>query len=497
MRPEASHYTDLIHALRRLIPHSLRQHNLPGLNISVAVHGQVILDEGFGYADLARRTPMTARHVTHAGSMSKLYTATAIMQLIEGGALELYAPVNRYLPDFQIQNPLGEREITLYDLLTHRSGINGGVDVDCDFVLTRPLSEGLRLRYQKPMLNAYNGALLPLWSARVGEKFQYSNLGTATLGYVVEKNNPEGLDFTTYILKHIMEPLGMASSLQPVTQDANSVPGHIRANFSTGYASFQDCLIPTPQLFIGDYPAGSLLTTPGDHLRLLLAFMNGGEYDGKRILKPESVQRMLAVQVKVADTLSVGLMWRHTPLDGLDFFGHSGEYMFGWSNISLACPQLGLALVVCANRWNMVGDRNSAGVDIARFIAAWLKQDASGKRRRPPDRAWAWQVSYVRGLLMVNELIGVLGVPSPLTDEMLDAMTNGARPHPGRPEAGSWDAEGFRAGVEDMRNVMMTPQAIQAFLESEACRVPYEELLFMYREIDPTGTQPLIPFMAA
>ena len=97
----------VIQTLREFISHSLRHHNVPGLNIALALGGKIILEEGFGCADLAKQVPMTAQTVTRAGSMSKLYAATAVMQLVEADVMQLHEPINRYLPDFQINNPLG------------------------------------------------------------------------------------------------------------------------------------------------------------------------------------------------------------------------------------------------------------------------------------------------------------------------------------------------------------------------------------------------------
>src|SRR6185295_19881058 len=81
-------------------------------------------ERGYGWADLAKQTPMTPATVTRAGSMSKTYTGTAVMQLVEQGVLGLDQPVNQYLRDFKVTNPLGPRDITVRDLLTHTGGLS-------------------------------------------------------------------------------------------------------------------------------------------------------------------------------------------------------------------------------------------------------------------------------------------------------------------------------------------------------------------------------------
>ena len=115
----------LFAALKADIPEIIRIIGTPGLNLAIARRGQVIYEDGFGFADLERKIPMTAETVTHSGSMGKTYTATAVMQMVERGILGLDEPVNRYLPGWKIVNLLGGREVTVRDLLTHRSGLTG------------------------------------------------------------------------------------------------------------------------------------------------------------------------------------------------------------------------------------------------------------------------------------------------------------------------------------------------------------------------------------
>jgi CubicO group peptidase (beta-lactamase class C family) len=103
----------------------MRQSGTPGLNVALARGGRIIWEAGFGFADVARKIPMTPATVMRSGSMGKTYTATAVMQLVERGVLGLHQPINTYLKGFKAVNPLGERDITVHDLLTHRSGWRG------------------------------------------------------------------------------------------------------------------------------------------------------------------------------------------------------------------------------------------------------------------------------------------------------------------------------------------------------------------------------------
>jgi CubicO group peptidase (beta-lactamase class C family) len=260
--------------LEEYIPEAMTVTGTPGLNVALAVQGKPIWERGFGYADLHRREPMRADTVTRAGSMAKLYTATAVMQLVEERLVGLYDPISRYFNDFDVTNPLGEREVTPYDLLTFRSGLARDT---CDASLTRPppLGQHLAHGYASPVLQEY-GKTIPRWSTKVGEAYQYSNFGIATLGYLVEVTNRESLSFSAYVHRRIIDPLGMTSTVLPPSME--SLPrGDARLHrLSTGYAKLGNLYVEAPLMESAAFPCSGLLTTPADHLRLLMALLDGG-----------------------------------------------------------------------------------------------------------------------------------------------------------------------------------------------------------------------------
>jgi CubicO group peptidase (beta-lactamase class C family) len=484
----------LVAGLTDIIPPIMRQNHIPGLNLALALNGRVIWEQGFGLADLDRKTPMDAGTVTRAGSMAKLYTGVAVMQLVERGVLGLDDPINAHLFEFKMTNPLGAREITVRDLLTHHSGLTGDA-AGSDFKLPRPLGEHLRWQLNRPMLPGYSGTVLPLWSAKVGEKYEYSNLGFGALGYLVENLNPEGLSFSDYVQTHILEPLGMGSSQLPPAQDARHLRPEIRERLSTGYAMYGGVHVPTPAVHFATYPAGGLVATPGDHVRLLLALQNEGSFAGRRLLKPESVRQMLTPQASTTGKRAIGLAVHLNQL-AVDesTFGHNGSHMYGWSATSIACPGLDFALVVATNQWDMVSPAKHyiAGDQIGRYVTAWLKRERSAAHRPVPPASWPWKVSYVVGLSMVEQLVGILGPESPLETSAVAEMAAGGRDLTG---GVLWDEDGFRAGVRDMLAVEMTPSGIQSFLESERLGVRLEELEVIYAEIGVTAGR-LLPSFA-
>jgi CubicO group peptidase (beta-lactamase class C family) len=462
--------------LDELVPRVLRVTGTPGVSLAIASGGQAVFERGYGLADVASGRPMTPETVTHAGSMSKLYTAVAVLQLVEAGRLALDEPVETYF-DFAVENPLGGRPITIRDLMQHTSGLTPDA-AGCDVEEYVPLGELIRDGYARETFDDYDGTL-PRWSAKVGERWQYSNFGISTLGYLVELTNPDGLSHADYVRTRILDPLGMASSDFP----PRWLPGYVRDGIlerrSTGYAGYGPLMLPTLPIYISSYPAGALLTTPGDHLKLLLALAAGGSYGGTCILRPESVEAMLTPAVPMGDGGFTGLVGQITRRNREQAFGHWGAIMWGWWNVSLAFPRLDLAVVVSCNRWDMLRYTDplapTAPSLLVDLVSGFVAREQRGLPGSPPQ-SWDWKTAYALGVSLAERTVGVLGVRSPLTPELIDPIA-GAAP----------DADGFRAGVADLLPEPHTAAAAAAFLASDRVAVPPAELALIHAELGGRG----------
>jgi CubicO group peptidase (beta-lactamase class C family) len=425
------------------VPEVLRVTGAPGVSVAVALEGEPACVKAWGWHDVAAKTPLTPASIFPAGSMTKLYTAIAVLQLVERGVIGLHDPVRAHLPGVPVVNPLGAREITVHDLLTFRSGL--AVDTTaCSLAPPPPLAEHVATALGQRHGREY-GRTVPRWASRVGERYHYANLGMSTLGLLVERMNPGRLPFAGYVQQHVIGPLGMRRTR---LDDWTGPPPADRA---TGYAVFDGLLVPTPPLRSADFPANGLQTIPADHLRLLLALLGGGDLDGARILAPETFARMLAPQVRMdeGDGLWPGSDWWTglvaimSNLGRRDMhFGHAGSHMWGWWHVSRAYPALDCALVVCGNAWDMLRWHNPANLDatalIADGIAAWVAGD------RADERSWVYKRSLAAGLLLAERTRGGLGVEEPLAGELVDALVEGAR--------GDLDPEGFRTGLRAAAN---------------------------------------------
>jgi CubicO group peptidase (beta-lactamase class C family) len=424
--------TSLEASLDEAVPELLRMTGTPGLSIAVALDGEPAIVRAWGAHDLAGGRPLTPASIFPAGSMTKLYTAVAVLQLVEAGAIGLHDPVSAHLDGIRCANPLGAREITVYDLLTFRSGLATDTTA-CSLEPPPPLAEHVARSLAAGHGPEYAGGV-PRWGAPVGTRYHYANLGVSLLGLLVERRNPDGLALPEYVRARVLEPLGMESSWLSAWDE----PPH--PDRASGYACFgPELTVPTPELRSADWPANGLHTTPADHLRLLLALADGGG----PLLERGTVRLMLTPQVSMAGGDGVfpdsgwwtGLVAIMSGLGTrLAHFGHPGSHMWGWWCISRAYPRLGCAVVACVNGWDMLRWHNPSNRDAAVMAVELVAEHAAAARGdEPPARSWRWKRSYVAGALMAERTAGGLGV-----DGEPELHLDGAR---------GVDPDGFRAGL--------------------------------------------------
>lgn len=469
----------LIDALRDFVPHVVRAQGTPGLNLALGYRGRLIWEAGFGYADVASEKSMTPETVYHSGSLGKTYTATAVMQLVDLGILSLDDAINEHLP-FEVSNPLGERDITVHDLLTHRSGLSSG-GAKGVWHKPMPLAEALRESFDSDM-SPVGGGVTPFWVARVGDRYNYSNPGLATLGLIVETVNPEGLSFADYVQKHVMDPLGMESSQYPPAQHRDYVRPEIWEQMSTGYARMGSALIPTIPLYFSHYPAGGVLAKPADHLRLLMAMLAGGRYNDYQVLEAETVEQMLTPQHdELGPGLDLGLVWllRDHGQPTMSF-SHAGGHMFGWRTDGWGWPDLDVSVVVASNQWSLPDSAPDVSL-IPPFIENWMLYASPDFEISPPSEEWTWKVSYVRGVVYAAMFRMYVGVPGEMPQNALDHALRSTRMLDGARQ--DWDEEAFRQGVADIRRAGFGYVAVTGFWASDLCRVTEEEARRILREL--------------
>lgn len=306
--PSAPHEltrADLEAFLDALIPSQIENRNFAGVVIGTVKDDQVLLTKGYGYADFANKKPVSSSETLfRPGSISKLFTATAVLQLVEQGKLELDRNVNDYL-DFAIPQTYAE-PITLRRLLTHTAGFEETL-------------KNLFVSDEKSMrpLRDYLVSAMPARIYPPGKIPSYSNYGLSIAGYIVQRISGE--KFEDYVAAHILKPLKMDHSTF-----AQPLPQSLVRDMSNGYIAGTEK--PRPFEFVQAAPAGSLSATADDMCRFMLAFLKKGALEGTTVLQPGSVEQMEARQFESHPGLnSLGLVLMEYSMNGFKAWGHGGD----------------------------------------------------------------------------------------------------------------------------------------------------------------------------
>lgn len=343
--------------LEEFIQTEMQLKNIPGLSASITKEGNVIWRGTFGWADLESlpKQPVVEDTLFMLASVSKTVTATAIMQLWEEGLFDLDDPINLYLPFFSVAHPdFPFMDITFRMLFTHTSGIDDNWDLMPIYQGDSPYPLGTYLReYLTPGGSLYDPDL-NFCSWKPGTDYEYSNIGIALVGYLVETISK--MEFDEYCQQNIFQPLGMNESSFFL---ANLDPNHIAMPYSWNGSSY----VPYGQYGRSHYPAGQLRTSMPQLTKFLLTFMacmkpqrppyqvigSGGPASGlpgdpltpfsspgfapwdgppnlSGLLEGKTVELMLTPQVPKINS-SIGLIWnRASAPGGVSLWGHIGGF---------------------------------------------------------------------------------------------------------------------------------------------------------------------------
>jgi CubicO group peptidase (beta-lactamase class C family) len=333
--------------LEGFVPYALAQGDIAGAAVVIVKDGEVLALHGYGDADVARgRRVDPARTLFRTGSVGKLFTWTAVMQQVEAGRLELDRDVNDYL-DFRIP-PRDGRPVTLRDLMTHTPGFEEAIK---RLVTDRPE----RLATHEEYLKAWTpGRIFP-----PGEVPAYSNYGVTLAGYILERVSGERYD--DYIERHVFAPLGMSHS-----STRQVLPAALRGDVSQGYLRGSGPARPF-ELF-GVSPAGGATTTAADMAPFMIAWLQGGESGGARILRPETVSQTLETKRPIVPPLNSMLLgFFEENLNGRRIVGHRGDSQYFHSTLNLfADDRVGVYVVV-----NSTGRDGAAGTLLTEFMGAF------------------------------------------------------------------------------------------------------------------------------
>ena len=392
---------DSYDAIDAYIEEQMRRLNIPGASLVIVEGDQIVHMRGFGRAhpDGEAPTPQTPFFI---GSLTKSFTALAVMQLVEAGKIELDAPVQRYLPWFRVADPQASAQVTVRHLLNQTSGLpmllgtTNLADVD-----NRPDAAERQVR-----------ALSTLKITRpVGSKFEYSNLNYNVLGLIIEVVSGEC--YEDYVQRHIFDPLDMRHSYtsKAEAQQDGLALGH-RFWFGVPIAARN---LPVPR---GSLASGQLISCAEDMGHYLIAQLNGGHYGSTQILSSEGIDEMHRPAAEINEMgLSLGyygMGWISEGTGESRIVSHSGIVPdFGGFMALVPEQHKGLVLLFNVNHAMMKMSLDEMGLGAAERLAG---------RSPAPMRFGA--VPWVMRALSLIPLLQAVGVVATLL------MLRGWRHHP-------------------------------------------------------------------
>jgi CubicO group peptidase (beta-lactamase class C family) len=360
--------------LNGVISVQLADDHIPGATISVVKDGRLFAASGYGDADLQAGKRVSAETTLfRIASVSKLFTATAVLQLVEQGKLNLHADVNTYLKTFHLPATYPE-PITLADLLTHTAGFEDR-------------ETGLYARTTRDLepLGQWLAAHLPTRVRPTGELTAYSNYGFALAGYIVEQ--VVGMPLEQYVEQHLFQPLGMHSSTfrQPVE-------ARLSANLSQGYTYTNGVYRPEPFEAVQPAPAGAISATATDMAKFMLAQLQNGRFGTERILQ-EATAKVMQTQQFTNDPRVPGMaygFWEQH-LNGQRLLVHSGDTILFHSLLALL-PEHHVGVFVS---YNSAGGEGAGDALLQAFLDHYFP--APKETSSPPPGVFAERISQISG----------------------------------------------------------------------------------------------------
>lgn len=316
-------------AIDHFITAQMAANGIPGLALAITRGGEVIAVQGYGNAGDGE--PITDRTQFRIASLSKGFTAIAVLQLVEAGRIDLDAPVQRYLPDFTLAAPAVAARITVRQLLNHMSGL-----ADAGF------TDGLAR--QQPTLAARVASLRDARPvAAPGTTFHYFDSNYQILARLVEVVSEQPFD--AYLQEHIFAPLAMRDTFSAVTSDAGAAGAE---RLAQGHLIVYGVPVATPELsgFVGG--SGGIISTAADMAHYLAMQGAGGVYAGQTLLTPEHLT--LTHTPPAGTASSYGMGWLAGETRGIRTIEHNGVLSTFYAE-AVQLPDSGYGFVLLYNEY--------------------------------------------------------------------------------------------------------------------------------------------------
>jgi CubicO group peptidase (beta-lactamase class C family) len=321
------------------VGHQLEDYDIPGATVSVVKDGEILFVKGYGQANVAKKEPVVADETLfRIASISKLFTATGVMQLAEEGKLDLDRDVNAYLDDFEVPNTYPGQPVTLRHLLTHTAGFEEHFT-----------GSGARNAAGVEPLGEYVATQMPARVRPPGEVTAYSNYGMCLAGYIVQEVS--GMPYERYVEENILAPLGMES-----TTAAQPPAPELRKRLATAYELDGARPVAKPFEYFDDAPAGTVSTTATDAARFMIAHLQDGRYGDTRILKESTAKEMHERRFSNDPRLDgMAYGFYEQTINGERTIQHGGNLRQFHANLALL-PEQDVGIFVAYNSYGNGGD---------------------------------------------------------------------------------------------------------------------------------------------
>ncbi len=318
---------------------ALKDWDVPGIAIAIIKDDKVVFARGYGVREIGKPDKVDERTIFAIGSSTKAFTAASIAMLVEEGKIKWDDPATKYLPGFQLYDPITTREMTVRDLLTHRVGLERGdqlwhaTEYDRSEVMRR-------IRFLKP-------------SSSLRSKFGYQNVMYLAAGQIVPQ--VAGKTWDDFLRERIFSPLGMKSTSTSISELKNS------NDVAAPHSKFDDKVTAIPYRKIDNAgPAGSINSNVVDMAQWVRMQLNNGKFDGKQLISAASIKEMQAPQTIIrlegiyprlypeARFLSYGLGWFLSDYRGKKLVEHGGS-IDGMRALVAMLPEEKLGVVILTN----------------------------------------------------------------------------------------------------------------------------------------------------
>ncbi len=313
--------------------HARKALDLPGFAVAIATSDGIVYSKGFGLRSLESETPFTPGTSTYIASVTKVFVTLAIMQLSEAGQLDLDAPVKTYLPRFTLSDKQLAATITIRDLLCHRYGVN------CSPIVFR---------------DAYTGQIdddvyyALLAQSEIAGEWSYTNVHFTILGRVIEAVSGES--WKDYLANYVFRPLGMTHT----TAYASELYGYPESATPLEYNEDRWMEAPIRKIDSTMHAAGGLGASAEDLGRWIALHLNGGEFDGVRLVSHASIDAILTKETEPKTSFfrfgrpEMGLGWYRGIYNRELLAHHFGSYVGAHAHVSFM-PEHDIGVAVVAN----------------------------------------------------------------------------------------------------------------------------------------------------